>query len=92
VQLLKDLAFLGSVIRLTVTTNVVPSWPILVTLIMEAIISSETWVLRRATRRNIPKDGVLHSILHGCETFPFEAYYLIKEQSKFIRREVGRLR
>jgi hypothetical protein len=34
---------------------------ILVTLIMEAIHSSETSVLTRATQRNIPEDGIPHS-------------------------------
>jgi hypothetical protein len=46
-------AFLRSVRRLLVTANV-PSSPILVTLMMEAITSSETSVLTRARLRNIP--------------------------------------
>jgi hypothetical protein len=43
-----------------VTANV-PSSPILVTLMMEALHSSETLVLTRATWHRIPEDGVLHS-------------------------------
>jgi hypothetical protein len=48
------------VLRLLVTANVVPSSPILVTL-MNAIRSSETSVLTRATWRNNLEDGILHS-------------------------------
>jgi hypothetical protein len=61
VALLRTDQFLRSVLPLLVTSNIVPNSPIPVTLMMRAVRSSETSVLTRVTRRNIPEDGIFHS-------------------------------
>jgi hypothetical protein len=58
VSIIRVTVFLPSMLLLLVTVNVVPSSPILVALMMQAICSSEMPVFSRATHRHIPEDGI----------------------------------
>jgi hypothetical protein len=73
--------------RLLVTASVVPSPSILVTLMKEALSSSVTSVLTRATRRDIPEDYILHSKCRETSNRKYVSFVVLGVYSVCNRNE-----
>jgi hypothetical protein len=79
------IVFLRNVRLLLVKANALSS-PILVILMMEAVRSSETSVLARATLFEMPENGILHS--YRCENFKSFLDFLYLSLQKYRNQKV----
>jgi hypothetical protein len=79
--------FLCNLLRLVVNVNVVPSSPMLGTLIMEAALSSEALVLTAATRRNITEDGNLNSYHRG--NLKYRLLQMVLKEVRSAKKQLG---
>jgi hypothetical protein len=61
--MLRRVALVRTDVSEELKANVVPSSQLLVTLVMEALSSSETSVLTRATQRNVTENAIFYSHL-----------------------------
>jgi small-conductance mechanosensitive channel len=80
------IVFFHSMRWLLISANVVPSSPILVTLMMERLCSSERSFLTRVTRRNIPEDGILLMVISVLQNVAF--FFTRAEVCAYLRSTI----